>query len=211
MINIKNIIILVLFILFLILSLKDYDVENFENNKKIYIIANNKNITKNKLKKIIKNDPNHTYVFFNHIGPLNNFTLKELQELNNFKCNKILFMRENHHNSFWGKREFDSKRYMMFNNNNSFIIPSRNGNLDTLKNPNNLKIKKFKNLIPKEYPNNKEPQTGFIAYHILKKNNNEITLVGFTRKHGEDPADWFHEKNFELEYYRKNNIPIIII
>ena len=214
MINKKKIIIILLFVLFLVLSLRIYNVENFENlknNEKVFLIANNRKMNKNKLKEFIQNNENYTYVFFNHIGPLWSFTKKELEELNNYKCKKILFLRENHHYSYWGKRELNSNRFIMFNNKNSFIIPAKNGNLKKLRNPNNLKILKFKHLIPKNYPKKKEPQTGFVAYHFFKQKYKNIILVGFTRKEGEDPADWFHEKNLELEYYKKNNVPNIIL
>ena len=213
---IKKKIIILLFLIFLVLSLKKYNlkihhVENFKNDEKVFLIANNREINKKNLKDFFKNNENYTYVFFNHIGPLWSFTKKELEEFNKYKCKKLLFLRENHHHSYWGKRELNSNKFIMFNNKNSFIIPSKNGNLKKLKNPNNLKILKFKHLIPKKYPKKKEPQTGFIAYHFFKQKYRNIILVGFTRKNGEDPADWFHEKNFELEYYKKNRVPNIIL
>ena len=216
MINKKKIIIIILFVLFLVLSLKTYNLEKFDNlknNKKVFLISNNKKFNKKKLKKIIQNNKNHIYVFFNHMGPLWHYNNEDMKEFNKYNCEKILFVRENHLNSYWGKRELSSNKFIMFNNKNIFIIPSSNGNLKNLKNPYNYKILKFKHLIPKNYSTkkSKEPQTGFIAYQLLNQHYKNIFLVGFNRKNGEDPADWLHEKSRELDYYKKNNVPIINI
>jgi len=194
-------------IIFLILLLYYYLLkkrETFYNKERqCYLIPNSPKITKKLLLKLGKNK-NDCLVFFNHCGPLKKFSISDLKEL---KSNKLLFLRANHNMSYWGKQEYNNQKYKIFNNSNTFIIPSRNAKMNKINNHNNFKIIQFSNLI-KNYPKKKEPQSGFIAYHYIKNNFPEykINLVGFDRKHGEAPADWYHEKNYELEFYKKNNI-----
>lgn len=185
--------------------------ENFiginSNKKKIYLVANNKDINREKLMNFLKDNKDYTYIFFNHIEPFKYLSDNDLYKIKNLKCKKMLFMRENHNNSHWGVNEYKNQKVKLFDNQNSYIIPSMNGNIKKMKNPFNLNIVHFKHLIH-NYPSNKEAQTGFISYHILKEKykDSDVILWGFTRKKGEEPADWFHEKNYELEYYKKNNI-----
>lgn len=198
---------LILVLIFINVYEKKEKFIGLNHKKKIYLVANNKNINREKLMNFLHDNKDHTYVFFNHIEPFKYLNDNDLEKIKNLKCKKMLFMRENHINSYWGVNEFKNQKIKLFDSQNSYIIPSMNGNTEKMENPFNLEIANFKHLID-NYPNNKEAQTGFVSYHILKDKykDSDIILWGFTRKQGEDPADWFHEKNYELEYYKKNNI-----
>ena len=200
----KLIISIIVLILLLIYFLKKKNVEKFNSyDSKIYLIPNSLKVKKNLIFNLSKNE-NNILVFFNHCGPLKNFSITDLKKL---KCKTLLFLRANHNRSYWGKREYEKQKYKIFNSYNTYIIPSKNAEMEKINNKHNFKIISFKNLI-KDYPNKKEPQTGFIAYHYLKDiyPNINITLVGFDRKHGEADADWYHEKTYELDYYKRNNV-----
>lgn len=195
---------IILFFLLVLFLLNQKGKEKFKiNRNKMYLIPNNPKIKKELLLKLGK-DKNNYLVFFNHCGPIKEFSVNELKKI---KSKKILFLRANHNKSYWGKKEYENQKYRIFNSDNTFIIPSINAKMNSIINKNNLKIINMKNLI-KNYPKNKDPQSGFIGFHYLKKKypNNHLILVGFDRKHGQGDADWYHEKNYELEYYEKNNI-----
>ena len=143
------IIFIILFLLYFLLKKKETFYDTKKN--KCYLIPNSKKITKDLLLSLGKNE-NICLVFFNHCGPLKNFSVLDLKKL---KCKKLLFLRENHHSSYWGKNEYNNQKYKIFNPSNTFIIPSKNAKMRKLNNPHNLKIIQFSNLI-KNYPNKKK-------------------------------------------------------
>jgi hypothetical protein len=181
-------------------------IEHFKNNNnnKYYLIANNPEIKVSDIMKFA-NNINNTLIFFNHIEPFKKFNSNDLKNLNNSDCKKLLFLRSNHLNSFWGKTEYDNQKIKIFNRNNTIIILS--DNTKNLKNPYNLRIVDYKKYI-KKYPGKKQPQTGFVCYHYINSitNKKNIFLYGFSRKQGEHDGDWCHEKTYELDYYKKNNV-----
>jgi len=202
-----KIIFLIFLLSILLLIIKNYKKENFNNKNKYYLIANNPKITPNEILKLSKLS-NNVLVFFNHIEPFKKFSISELIKLKNSKSQKKLFLRSNHLNSYWGKEEFDNQKIKIFNINNTNIILS--DNTKNLKNPLRLNVINYKKYI-NDYPKKKQPQTGFVTFHYLNSFTNKynIILYGFSRKKGQDDGDWCHEKNYELDYYKKNNVNII--
>ena len=201
-------ILILLIIIFLVLT-KKKKFENFENKNKYYLIANNPKIKVKDILKIAESNEN-TLIFFNHIEPFKKFSILDLKKLNNSNSKKMLFLRSNHLKSYWGKEEQENQKIKIFDNENTKIILS--DNTKNLKNPYYFKIIDYKKYI-KKYPGKKQPQTGFVTFHYLKTltNQDNIILYGFSRKQGEHDGDWCHEKTYELDFYKKNNVNIISI
>ena len=116
-------------------------------NKKFFLIANNKNINREKLMNFLKDDKDYTYVFFNHIEPFKYLNNKDLEKIKNLNCKKILFMRENHLNSYWGVNEFKNQKVNLFDNQNSFVISTQDKNNNKLNNPFNLEMVYYQDFI----------------------------------------------------------------
>lgn len=201
-------VLLLIILLYLYLFYKNKK-EHFINNKKYYLIANNKNILPKNFLNFVKNNENYIYVFFNHCEILSKLNNEELKNFKNMKCKKILFCRANHLKSYWGDLYYKNQNVKLFNKNNTYIFDSDNANMNLIKNPYNLPIIYYKKYISqktlKKLFNNKQPQSGFIAYHFIKNinPNSNIILCNFNRKNGEDGTDHFHNKTKELIYYKK--------
>ena len=66
----------------------------------------------------------------------------------------------------------------------------------------------------KNATNNASPTTGWIAYHLLRDEypEAEITLVNFKPDGDNGSYKWYkHDWKYEAEYYRKHNIPILVL
>ena len=162
----------------------------------IYIISNYYNIDIN-LFKIIK--PNDLVVFMNHCfndGPF----------FDNNK--KILFIRKNAI-SYFGYKDNYNNRYKEI-----YFV---NGNLNDKELLNNVdtcsKILINEENIIKNYPKNKFPTTGFIAYFYMKNKfpKARIFLIGFTggSSNTNQVISIMHDYKYEQEYYKKNNVKLL--
>ena len=202
-----NIFIVILLIIIFFVLRRKKKLENFQNKSKYYLIANNPKIQVKEILKMAESSEN-TLVFFNHIEPFKKFQNSDLKKLHNSNSKKLLFLRSNHLNSYWGKEEQENQKIKIFNKENTIIILS--DNTKNLKNPYDFKIIDYKKYITK-YPGKKQPQTGFVTFHYLKTltTQDNIILYGFSRKQGEHDGDWCHEKTYELDFYKKNNVNII--
>lgn len=194
----KFILFFMFLILFLLLLKIKYRFEFFEEQKKIYLISNFKNIPEKFFRQIKIND---LVVFMNTSFHSNNKNLD--------KNEKLLFLRENS-KSFWGFKQHFSKKY-----NKVFFLASHNynNNNNHIRLFNNFKENKellnFKELYKDiNYTKNKIPTTGFITYLYLKKKypNSKIILVGFYGYHKDYKITITHDANFEQKYYSDHKI-----
>ncbi len=183
-------------------SNENYNI--IKNPKKIYVIANYKNIKKKTLNTINNDD---LIIFMNRTYH-DNYKFE--------KNKKLLFIRSNHLNNYWGyKKTFNNRyitTYFMYDNLDNI---SENENIKKiyLDFKDNKDMIYIKNVLDKNnYPKDKTPTTGFITYLFLKNKypNSEIILVGFVGN-VKDYNGWSkHDYDFEQKYYKNNNIKIIV-
>lgn len=146
-----------------------------DNKKKIFLIANNKKITREKLMNFLEDNPNYTYIFFNHIEPFKYLNDNDLQKIDNLSCKKMIFMRENHLNSYWGELEFKKQKVKLFNNKNSFVLSTQNKNNNKLNNPLNLKMIYYQDFI--NYNEERIPQNKFkLLYYLPAIGNPNLNI-----------------------------------
>ena len=149
--------------------------------KKIYLIANNKNLDVKIFDRIDKSD---LIISFNL-----NIWDKYLVNSDN-----ILVMRNN------SNENLDNWFGYSNNNNNKYILTIFLGGSSKYKQYTDYTGKKI--LINKPdievYPKNKSPTTGFYIYYILKENlkDNEIFLLGFTLENMYKKHDCVFEKKY---------------
>jgi hypothetical protein len=166
----------------------------------IYLFANNPKINQNIIDKLNINKDD-VLMCFNHCSPL--------ELLKNYTNEKIICIRSNHHNTYWGidKLEyihqtisklffigpkienFNYEKYIT-NNISEYIIYEQNISFDTILNDTTN--------------NDKIPSTGFIGYDIAKKYypKYNIFLVGFDAPNNINYYKWeFHDFEYEQSIY----------
>jgi hypothetical protein len=194
------------------------NIETYKNNydikepKKIYVIANYKNIKKKTLNTINNDD----LIIFMNYAHHDNYKFD--------KNDKLLFIRSSDNNYFGYKDTFNNRyitTYFICNDWNNDI--DMDGKIDNKNSKSRLylefKDKKemiyLRNVFNNNninYPKDKSPTSGIITYLFLKNKypNSEIILVGFVGNNVKGYNGWYkHDYDFEQKYYKNNNIKII--
>jgi hypothetical protein len=171
---------------------------NIDENTKVYIIANNKNIDINKFKMIEEED---LIIVLNH----SHFN----ENIKNHK-KKVIFLRKcsDKNGGYWGyKKNFNNKYLMTFFIGNKITkkyekYEDKKYLLKTM----NEDIVKYTN-----YPKKYCPSTGFLIYNYIRNyfKDDNIFLFGFSFYDGFNKGIC-HNWSFEKKFCKNNNTKIIL-
>lgn len=180
---------------------------------KIFLIANNGMLKEEHIERLNIDDNHDTVVLFNYMCvPYD--TLKQIKK-------KVIFLRmayELNYDEMTGdvdtlylggkqflRKQHEFEKVVLVDGYHNEFTPGINIPYDI------LDTCEFQGEAIYEYPEDKSPTTGYLAYLYFKKTGGdhcEITLVGFTGHHadGTAPIENHHSYSWEQEYYTRNNV-----
>lgn len=180
---------------------------------KVFLIANNGMLWEQHIEHLDIDPENDTVVFFNYMY-ISYECLKDVK-------NKVVFLRMTYELNYdettddvdirylggkqFLRRQNEFTKVILVDGYHNEFTPSINIPFEL------LDTKEFEKEDIYEYPCDKSPTTGYLAYLYFKKtmgNDSDIYLVGFTGHYADCtvPNDSHHDYNWEQDYYKKHNV-----